>query len=56
MLVLTRKQDESILIGEGVVVTVHALKSSRVVLRIEAPKEVKILRGELTECESRPEG
>ena len=50
MLVLSRKQKEVIVIGEGsnrVEVVVHWIKGNTVSLGIVAPRQVKILRGEL---------
>jgi carbon storage regulator len=47
MLVLTRRVDESISIGENIVVTVLAVEGDRVKLGIAAPREVPILRQEV---------
>ena len=47
MLVLTRKQQEKIQIGNGITITVLKLKGKSVRLGIEAPTEVPVLRGEL---------
>lgn len=47
MLVLTRKKMETIRIGEDIVVTVVQTGSGRVKLGIEAPANVRVLRGEL---------
>ena len=47
-LVLHRKDGESIQIGDDIVITFW-LKGSKVRLRIEAPKEVNIVRTELLE-------
>ena len=47
MLVLTRKEDETIRIGDDIVVKVVKTHGGRVRLAIEAPLEVPILRGEL---------
>lgn len=47
MLVLTRKKNQKIVIGENVVVTVLQVKGNSIQLGIEAPREVRILRGEL---------
>lgn len=47
MLVLSRKTDEEIRIGEGIVVRVLRVSGSTVKLGIEAPLETPILRGEL---------
>ena len=46
-IVVTRKKGESIKIGTNVVVTVESIKKSKVLVSIEAPKTVKVLRGEL---------
>lgn len=47
MLILSRKMDESIVIGEAVTIKVLGMKGGEVRLGIEAPDSVKILRGEL---------
>lgn len=47
MLVLARKIDEAIVIGDNIVVKVIAVENGVVKLGIEAPKEVSILRDEL---------
>jgi carbon storage regulator len=47
MLVLTRKLDESIVIGEHITVTILKVHGDRVRLGIEAPKEIPIKREEL---------
>lgn len=47
MLVLSRKAGEEIRIGSDVVVTVQRLNGNRVSLGVEAPRAVKIVRGEL---------
>ena len=47
MLVLTRKANQQIQIGENVVITVLAVKGNSVRLGIEAPREVRVIRGEL---------
>ena len=47
MLFLQRKEGESLLIGEDVVVTVMAVEAGRVRLAIQAPRSVTILRSEL---------
>lgn len=50
MLVLSRKPGERIQIGEAVVTILHA-GCGRVSIGVEAPRETKILRGELLERE-----
>lgn len=47
MLVLTRRIGESILIGDNIVITVNEIKGGRTILGINAPKDVKVFRGEL---------
>ena len=47
MLVLTRKQNERIKIGDDIVVSVLKIKGNTVRLGIETPKEVRVVRGEL---------
>ena len=48
MLVLTRKHQEKIRIGDNIVITVLKMKGKAVRLGIEAPVEVPVIRGELT--------
>ena len=47
MLILQRKEGESLLIGEEIEVTVLAVESGRARLAIQAPRDVTILRSEL---------
>lgn len=49
MLVLARKRDESIVIGENIVVKIISIENGVVKLGIDAPKEVSIIRNELIE-------
>jgi carbon storage regulator len=42
MLVLTRKQNESIMIGDSVEVTVIEVKGDQVKLGITAPRDIKV--------------
>lgn len=46
MLVLTRKQGETIHIGDNVVLTVVMTSRGRVEIGIDAPKDQRIQRGE----------
>ncbi len=48
MLVLTRRQGESVRIGNDVVVKVLGVDRGKVRVGIEAPKDVLVLRSELT--------
>jgi len=50
MLVLTRRVDESIAIGDSITFTVLAVEGDRVKLGITAPREVLILRQEVADA------
>lgn len=47
MLILQRKEGESLLLGEDIEITVLAVEAGRVRLAIQAPRNVTILRSEL---------
>lgn len=47
MLALTRKAGGRIVIGDNIVITVVAIKGDSIRLTIDAPKEIKIYRGEI---------
>ena len=47
MLVLSRKENETILIDGGIKVTVVAIKGNKIRLGVEAPREVGVWREEL---------
>ncbi len=47
MLILTRKLNEQILIGDGIVVTVVSIHGNRVRIGIEAPSTTKVYRREM---------
>ncbi|TWU57103.1 carbon storage regulator [Rubripirellula reticaptiva] len=47
MLVLTRRENESIRIGDDIFISVTQIQGNRVRFAIEAPKEIRIVRGEL---------
>jgi len=49
MLVLTRKLNETIKIGDNIVIIVVGISGDNVRIGIEAPREVKILRSEVYE-------
>jgi carbon storage regulator len=51
MLVLSRRENERVKLGNSIVVTVVRLAGDRVRLGIEAPADIRVLRGEL---ESQP--
>jgi carbon storage regulator len=54
MLVLSRRESERIRLGDSIVVTVVKLAGDRVRLGIEAPTEMRILRGELERRQDEP--
>jgi len=47
MLVLSRKEGEKLVIGDNITVVVSRVAGNRVTLGIEAPSDVRIVRGEL---------
>ena len=47
MLVLSRREGETLVIGGNVVITVKQVRGSRVQVGIEAPDDVRVWRGEL---------
>jgi carbon storage regulator len=55
MLVLSRKAGETITIGDGITVSVIRLEGGRVRLGVDAPKNVRIIRGELEKWLSAPQ-
>jgi len=47
MLVLTRRKNQSIIIGDGIIVTVLEVKGDQIRLGITAPRDVQVYREEL---------
>jgi carbon storage regulator len=47
MLVLTRRTDESLTIGDSITITVLAIEGDKVKLGIKAPRDITILRSEI---------
>lgn len=47
MLILQRKEGESLMIGEEIEITLLSVEAGRVRLAIQAPRDVTILRSEL---------
>lgn len=47
MLVLSRKAGEKIHIGDGITIEVRRVAGNRVTIAIDAPRDLRILRGEL---------
>lgn len=54
MLVLTRKIGEKLHIGEAVV-TITEVRGRHVRLKIDAPRQIRVLRGELIDREEKKE-
>lgn len=50
MLVLSRQRDESIIIGDNIVITVVDIRGDKVRLGIAAPREVPVHRREVYEA------
>ncbi|MGN0599207.1 MAG: carbon storage regulator [Oscillospiraceae bacterium] len=51
MLVVSRKKDESIIIGENIKVTIVEIAKDRIRIGVDAPESVKIVRSELYDTE-----
>lgn len=47
MLVLSRQRDESIIIGDNIVITIVDIRGDKVRLGIQAPKEIPVHRQEV---------
>ncbi|MCE1252368.1 MAG: carbon storage regulator CsrA [Anaerolineae bacterium] len=47
MLVLSRKQNQSLIIGDNIVITILSIDRDQIRLGIEAPKDIRIMRHEL---------
>jgi len=50
MLVLSRKTDQSIYIGDQIRITVVQVQGNRVKIGIEAPQSIKVYRSELVDA------
>ena len=50
MLVLSRQRDESIIIGDNIVITVVDIRGDKVRLGIQAPSEIPVHRQEVYEA------
>ncbi len=50
MLVLSRKVGEKIYVGNDIVLEIRRLAGNRVTVALDAPKSIRILRGELKEA------
>jgi len=49
MLILTRRVDESLVIGDNVTVTILGVKGNQVRIGVDAPRDVTVHREELTQ-------
>lgn len=56
MLVLSRQRDESIIIGDNIVITVVDIRGDKVRLGIQAPTEIPVHRQEVYEAIQRENG
>lgn len=54
MLVLTRKQKETIKIGDSITVTILRVQGHAVRIGIDAPRDVRVVRGELAASKPSP--
>ncbi len=52
MLVITRKPEESIVIGDNIEITIFEISKDKVKIGIEAPKDIKISRKEILVTEN----
>jgi carbon storage regulator len=50
MLVLSRREKESIVIGDRITVTIVEIRGKQVRLAIDAPEEIRVLRSELVDA------
>ena len=55
MLLLSREPRQTITIGDDITIVVKRINGQRVQLAIQAPPELRILRGELDERDERSE-
>jgi len=55
MLILMRRENEDIVIGDDIVIKVMKIKGKQVHIGIEAPRTINIRRGELLAEESKEE-
>jgi carbon storage regulator len=53
MLVLSRLQGETIVIGENIRVTIKSVGNGRCQIAVDAPKDVRIMRQEVEERDAR---
>ncbi len=56
MLVLTRKTEEQIRIGNDITISIVRVKGNTVRVGIEAPREIRVVRGELAPSDAEADG
>lgn len=56
MLILSRKLDEQIVIGDGIVITVVSIRGGKVRIGVEAPPNVTIHRQEVLQSQTNKPG
>jgi len=54
MLVLTRKENQPIQIGENITIKITRIRGNTARVVIDAPKDVKVLRGEIADRNQPP--
>ncbi len=54
MLVLSRKPGQTVIVGEDIHITIVSMEGGRVTIGIDAPKDQRILRGELQDRPDEP--
>lgn len=54
MLVLSRKPGERLVIGDDIVLVINKIAGNRVTIAIEAPRDVRVVRGELAPLPGAP--
>jgi carbon storage regulator len=50
MLILTRKQGESFLLGDNIEISISEISGDKVRIAIDAPRDIKVLRKELKDA------
>jgi carbon storage regulator len=56
MLIFTRHVNEKIMIGEDIIITVTKIRGNQVVIGIDAPKNINIVRTELLDKQREKNG